>query len=98
SIDASFDKLYPKIIGDPRVSFLFQGVDLERLRSQARVLLAAALGGPHPYQGHDLRTAHAHARGRGLSDALFEVIAGHFRSTLKELGVPAPKITRIMSI
>ena len=98
SIDASLDKFYPKIIGDPRVSFLFEGVDMTRLRKHARAFLAMAFGGPNLYEGRDLRAAHTHARGQGLNDALFEVFMGHFRSTLRELGVPEPKITEIVSI
>ena len=32
SIDAALDKFYPKILGDPRVSLLFEGIDMARLR------------------------------------------------------------------
>lgn len=98
SIDASLDRFYPKIVGDPRVSFLFEGVDMARLRRHARAFLAMAFGGPNQYQGRNLRAAHTHARSQGLNDALFEVFMGHFRSTLEELGVPSPKITEIVSI
>ena len=98
SIDASLDKFYPKILGDPRVSFLFEKIDMARLRKHARAFLAMAFGGPNQYEGRDLRAAHAHARGQGLNEALFEVFMGHFRSTLVELGVPAPKISEIVSI
>jgi hemoglobin len=98
SIDASLDKFYPKIVGDPRVSFLFEGIDMARLRKHARAFLTMAFGGPNQYQGRDLRAAHAHPRVQGLNDTLFEVFMGHFRSTLQELGVPAPKIIEIVSI
>jgi hemoglobin len=98
SIDAALDKFYPKILGDPRVSFLFAGVDMARLRTHARAFLTMAFGGPSSYGGRDLRTAHAKARGQGLNDTLFEVFMGHFRATLEDLGVPQPKITEIVSI
>ena len=98
SIDASLDKFYPKILGDPRVSFLFETIDMARLRKHARAFLAMAFGAPNLYEGRDLRAAHARARAQGLNEALFEVFMGHFRSTLEELGVPAPKITEIVSI
>lgn len=98
SIDASLDKFYPKIVGDPRVSFLFEGIDMARLRKHARAFLSMAFGGPNNYQGRDLRAAHARVRGQGLTEGLFEVFMGHFRSTLEELGVPAPKITEIVAI
>ena len=35
SIDAALDKFYPRILGDPRVSFLFEGTDMARLRKHA---------------------------------------------------------------
>jgi hemoglobin len=98
SIDAALDTFYPKILGDPRVSFLFEGIDMAKLRTHARAFLAMAVGGPSHYAGRDLRAAHARARGQGLNEALFEVFMGHFRSTLQELGLPQPKIAEIVSI
>jgi hemoglobin len=98
SIDAALDKFYPKILGDARVSFLFEGLDMARLKKHARAFLTLAFGGPNHYEGRDLRAAHARARGQGLNEPLFEVFMGHFRSTLQELGVPQPKIGEILSI
>ena len=98
AIDATLDKFYPKILGDARVSFLFEGIDMARLKKHARAFLTMAFGGPNAYEGRDLRSAHTRARGQGLNDSLFEVFMGHFRSTLQELGVPQPKITEIVSI
>ena len=98
SIDAALDKFYPKILGDPRVSFLFEGIEMTRLRKHARAFLTMAFGGPNQYGGRDLRSAHARARGQGLNEALFEVFMGHFRATLEELGLPPPKIAEIAAI
>ena len=98
SIDAALDKFYPKILGDPRVSFLFEGIDMARLRKHARAFLTMAFGGPNQYQGRDLRAAHRRAVGQGLNEALFEVFMGHFRATLEELAVPSAKIAEIVKI
>ena len=98
SIDAALDKFYPKILGDARVSFLFEGIDMARLRKHARAFLTMAFGGPNQYGRRDLRAAHTRARGQGLNEPLFEVFMGHFRSTLQELGVPQPKISEIVAI
>lgn len=98
SIDAALDKFYPKLLGDPRLSFLFEGIDMTRLRKHARTFLAMAFGGPNHYEGRDLRAAHTRARGQGLNEAIFEVFMGHFGSTLHELGVPQPKITEVLAI
>ena len=98
SIDAALDKFYPKLLGDARVSPLFAGIDMARLRTHARAFLTMAFGGPNGYTGRDLRAAHARARGQGLNETLFEVFMGHFRATLEELGVPQPKITEVVAI
>ena len=98
SVDAALDKFYPKILGDSRVSFLFEGIDTAQLRKHARAFLTMAFGGPNLYQGRDLRAAHQRARGQGLSETHFEVFMGHFRATLEELAVPSAKITEIVKI
>jgi len=98
SIDAALDKFYPKILEDARVSVLFEGIDMARLKKHARAFLTMAFGGPNHYEGRDLRAAHTRARAQGLNGPLFEVFMGHFRSTLQELGLPQPKIREILSI
>jgi len=98
AIEAALDKFYPKILGDPRVSGLFNGIDMARLKKHGRAFLTMAFGGPNQYEGRDLRAAHRRAVGQGLNDALFEVFMGHFRATLDELSVPPPKIAEIVKI
>lgn len=47
-----------------------------------------AFGGPEAYQGKDLAEAHAHLiRDKGLNVRHFDLVAGHFVASLKELGV-----------
>jgi hemoglobin len=98
SIDAALDSFYPRILGDSRVSFLFEGTDIARLKKHSRAFLAAAFGGPNHYRGRNLRAAHRRAVSEGLNEALFEVFMGHFRSTLEDLGVPAPRVAEIVAI
>jgi hemoglobin len=98
AIDAALDKFYPKILGDPRVNVLFQGVDMAKLKKHARAFLAMAFGGPNTYGGRSLREAHERPRSQGMNESHFEVFMGHFRSTLEELGVPGPKISEIVAI
>src|SRR5260370_7650296 len=92
SIDAALDKFYPKILGDARVSFLFEGIDMTRLRKHARAFLTMAFGGPNHYEGPDLRSAPTRARGQGLNEPLFKVFTGHFPSPLHALALPHPTI------
>lgn len=98
SIDAALDTFYPKILADTRISYLFAGTDMARLRKHARAFLSMVFGGPNRYQGRDLRTAHRRAVGQGLDEDAFEVFMGHFRATLEELGVPKGQIAEVVSI
>ena len=98
AIDAALDRFYPKILGDPRVSGLFEGIDMARLKKHARAFLTMAFGGPNNYEGRDLRAAHRRAVGSGLNEEMFDAFMGHFRATLEELAVPPGKIDEIVKI
>jgi hemoglobin len=98
SIEAALTNFYPKILADPRVNFLFAGVDMTRLKKHAHAFLTMVFGGPNHYQGRDLRTAHRRAVGQGLGAAHFDVFMDHFRATLEELGLPSEKIAEIVKI
>jgi hemoglobin len=98
SIEAALNNFYPRILADPRVNFLFSGVDMTRLKKHAVAFLTMAFGGPNHYQGRDLRAAHQRAVGQGLNAAHFDVFMSHFRETLEELGLPSEKIDEIVKI
>lgn len=98
AIEAALNKFYPKILADSRVNFLFEGVDMTRLKRHGKAFLTMAFGGPNHYEGRDLRTAHRRAVGQGLNESHFDVFMGHFRSTLEELKVPPEKISQIVQI
>ena len=47
-----------------------------------------AFGGSQEYKGKDLRAAHYHlVKHQGLNTSHFDMVAGHFKSVLLELGV-----------
>jgi hemoglobin len=98
ALDAALDVFYPKILGDPRSSYLFAGVDLEWLRNHAKAFMAMAFGGPNKYHGQGLRKAHERPRSKGLTDPHFEVFLEHFAATLEQLSVPPPQATQILAI
>lgn len=54
-----------------------------------------AFGGPNDYKGRSMYEAH---KGMGLTDAHFDAVAGHFVSTLKELGVAQPVIDEAAAV
>jgi hemoglobin len=98
AISAALDRFYEKVLADPSVSVFFDRVDVDRVKGRQRSFLAVAFGGPGPYEGRDLRTAHAAPRARGLGEEQYEVFMGHFRDTLEELGVPEPQVAEVMAI
>jgi hemoglobin len=98
ALDAALDVFYPRILGDPRLSYIFAGVDLEWLRKHAKAFMAMAFGGPNNYQGQGLRRAHERPRSKGLNDPHFEVFMEHFAATLEQLSVPRPQATQVLAI
>jgi hemoglobin len=98
AIQTALDRFYEKVLVDPRLSGFFEGLDVERVKRRQKAFLTMAFGGPNHYDGRDLRTAHRRAVERGLTEVVYEVFMGHFRTTLEELDVPRPKIQQIMEI
>jgi len=95
AIDAAVDLFYTKVLADERVNHFFEDVNMKRQHKRQKAFLGAALGGPLPYEGKDLRKAHAHL---DLTEKDFNVIAEHLQSTLKELKVDAGLIQEVMGV
>ena len=66
-----------------------------RHRAYVVTILGQALGGPERYRGPDLTAAH---RGLGITDAHFNLAAGHLDATLDGLGVPRHLTDQIVGI
>ncbi|HEX7600417.1 MAG TPA: group 1 truncated hemoglobin [Polyangiaceae bacterium] len=98
AVDAAVDIFYRKVLADPRISAYFDATDMDAQRGKQKAFLTMAFGGPSPYQGKDLRTAHAGLVARGLSDPHFDAVARHLGATLAELGVAAPLIGEVLAI
>jgi hemoglobin len=84
---------YDKVVADAELAPYFESVDLSRLRGHQQSFLISALGGPDYYDGRDLRSAHAGLR---ISDAAFDRIVGHLRSSLDVVGVDPGVITQVI--
>jgi truncated hemoglobin YjbI len=76
---------YKKVLADELLSPYFKSVDMERQAGMLAEFLAMAFGGPHPYTGRDLRTAHQHLP--GLIDAHFDRVLEHMAETLRDAGL-----------
>jgi hemoglobin len=95
ALDAAIDAFYVKMLADDRVKHYFDDVNMTRQRRKQKDFLAAAFGGPIPWKGMDLRTAHA---GLGLTDKEFNAVAENLQKTLEEMKVKPELIAEVMTI
>jgi len=92
AVAAAVDNFYQRVLSDPALVDYFADVDISRLRSHQRAFIAAAIGGPENYRGHDMGEAHAHL---GVRPDDFDRVVGHLVDTLAVLAVPAETIGAI---
>lgn len=95
AVNAAVDIFYRKVLSDPLISHFFDSVDMDRQIGKQKAFLTMAFGGPNNYSGQDMRNAHKHLK---LNEAHFGAVAGHLKSTLEELKVPANLIAAVMGI
>jgi len=97
AIDVAVGTLYRKILTDPAINHFFDGIDRKSLKAKQNAFFAMVTGGPNPYQGRDMRQAHAHLVRKGLNDAHFDAVVKHLKDTLEELRVPAGAAAQILA-
>jgi hemoglobin len=98
AIDVAVGIFYRRMLSDPRVASFFDGVDMDRQAAKQKAFLTMVLGGPSQYTGKDMRQAHAHLVGRGLSDPHVDVVIEHLGATLKQLGVADAQIAEVAAL
>ena len=59
AMDAAIEIFYKKVLADNRIKHFFDDVDMVRQRAKQKAFLSAAFGGPIPWDGKDMRKAHA---------------------------------------
>jgi hemoglobin len=95
AMDAAVDAFYVKVLADNRVKHFFDDVSMPKQRRKQKEFLSAALGGPLPWTGKDMRKAH---EGMGLTDEHFNAIAENLTSTLKDLKVSQELIDQVIAV
>ena len=95
AIDAAVELFYKKVLADKRVNHFFEDVSMVKQRRKQKEFLSAALGGPLPWTGKDMRAAHT---GMGLTDEHFNAIAENLKATLEELKVDKALIDQILAL
>jgi len=93
TILAVVDDLVTRAIADPSVNFTRQGTtrpwqptpeNIAQLKKRLVQFLGTATGGPHRYEGEDLRTAH---RGMRITPPQFRAFAKDLAASLDAVGV-----------
>jgi len=96
AIGAAVDLFYKKVLADERINFFFDDVNMKKQHNQQKAFLAAALGGPEPWTGKDMRTAHKNLP--DLNESHFNAVAENLQSTLMELKVPEKLVAEVMAV
>ena len=89
AICAATDDLLGRVLGDPRISGYWKGLNTDNKRKARQQLvdfMVAAAGGPAFYVGADMKAAHA---GMGINEDDWAVLIEHATAMLNHLQVPA---------
>ena len=95
ALTAAVEDFFARLLADPVLAVFFPGGVGSRHRAYMVTVLGEALGGPERYRGPDLARAHGGLR---ITDAHFDLTAGHLAATLDALGVPAHLADGIIGI
>ena len=96
---AAVDGFYKRVVADDRVNEFFKDLSIEAQVKKQLAFMAHAMKGPDVYRGRDLGDAHRKlVRERGLSDAHFDIIVGHLRGTLEDLGLERPIVDEVVAL
>ena len=82
AIAAALDRVYPKVLSDPKLSPFFAGVDMDKLKIRVGAVFAIT-GGPGGYAGPGMRQGHARLAAMGLKGEVFESFVGLFEGLSK---------------
>ena len=87
AVAAAIDELIPRLRTDPQIGVYWKGKSNDSMKKDRQLLVdfaCAATGGPARYVGRDMKTSH---EGLGISESDWQVLIGHIRATLDDLGV-----------
>jgi len=95
AINAAVDAFYVKVLADDRVKHFFSDVNMASQHRKQKAFLSAALGGPIPWTGKDMRAAHEDL---DIKEEHFNAIAENLIATLKDLSISQPLIDETIAI
>lgn len=87
-------RLDQRLLLDPRLAGLFEGVDLGSLARHQHELITVLLGGGGDYRGRGLRRAHA---GLGLDEGHFAAFLEHLACVLTAMDTPSDVVDLVLA-
>jgi hemoglobin len=95
AIDAAVDAFYVKVLADARVKHFFEEINLAAQHRKQKAFLSAALGGPLPWVGKDMRKAHEDLE---IKEEHFKAIAENLIAVLQDLKVSQELIDQVIAV
>jgi hemoglobin len=95
---AATDAFYRRVLADDTLRPFFEASDMTQVRARQSMFISMLLGGRVVYTGKDIAAVHVHARERRLNDGHFDSFLAHFREALKEVGVQASKVEKVVNL
>jgi hemoglobin len=80
AIDSVIDKFYDYMMEDPVVNYFFKETDMSRQRQRQKQFITMITGGPHNYEGADMKTAHLKFK---IGKKEFDATWGHLEKSMK---------------
>jgi hemoglobin len=93
AVAAVVDIFYDRVLSDPRLSPVFAGIDMNRLKRHQTAFVSMATGGPQPPAPFDLAMAHQRLH---ITDERFDRVADHLVASLRVAAVEQPLIDEVV--
>jgi hemoglobin len=85
-VEHAAEKFCEGLLNEPSLAPYFSGIDAAKLCANLIAFFSMISGGPNRYEGRDMRTAHAGARIKGLSEAHLDIAERLCRAAFVEAG------------
>jgi hemoglobin len=92
AIRAVVNRFCELVVGDERISDLFEGTDMKALKRHQTLLVSQAMGAPARYAGRDVQEARASLR---VADDHFGTVVTYLAAAMQWAGVPSEIIARV---
>jgi hemoglobin len=95
AISAVVDKFYEFMLKDDSVSHFFANIDMSKQRCRQKQFITLVTGGPHNYEGADMKTAHCKLN---IFKTHFDVTWKHLEEALLHFSVPVILVDEVKAI